>query len=150
MVEISKDIRARIDAGHIWYVATVNADGSPHVSPMWVGTEGDLVLFNTSVGRIKERNLRRDPRVCLSSADPADPYGRVQIRGRVVRFVEGVEADRTMDRLAGVYLGTERYEWRVPGERRVVVLVEPTRISRVTGVEPLPPGAPGSRVPGEE
>ncbi|MFB7615166.1 PPOX class F420-dependent oxidoreductase [Kitasatospora sp. NPDC056181] len=144
MVEISKDVQARIEAGHVWYVATVNADGSPHVSPMWVGTQGGLVLFNTSVGRVKERNLRRDPRVCLSHADAVDPYDRVQIRGRAVRFVEGEEADRNMDRLAAVYLGAERYEWRIPGERRVVVLVEPDRISRVVGVEALPPGAPGA------
>ncbi|AUY48534.1 PPOX class F420-dependent oxidoreductase [Streptomyces sp. CB01881] len=144
MVEISKDVQARIEAGHVWYVATVNADGSPHVSPMWVGRQGGLVLFNTSVGRVKERNLRRDPRVCLSHADAADPYDRVQIRGRAVRFVEGEEADRNMDRLAAVYLGAERYEWRIPGERRVVVLVEPDRISRVVGVEALPPGAPGA------
>ncbi|MFE6747945.1 PPOX class F420-dependent oxidoreductase [Kitasatospora purpeofusca] len=144
MVEISKDVRERIEAGHIWYVGTVNADGSPHVSPMWVATEGDLLLFNTSVGRVKERNLRRDPRVCLSLADPRDPYDRVQIRGRAVRFVEGEEAVRNMDRLARTYLGVERYGWGIPGEQRVVVLVEPTRISRVVGVEPLPPGAPGS------
>ncbi|MFB7381075.1 PPOX class F420-dependent oxidoreductase [Kitasatospora purpeofusca] len=144
MVEISKDVRERIEAGHIWYVGTVNADGSPHVSPMWVAMEGDLLLFNTSVGRVKERNLRRDPRVCLSLADPRDPYDRVQVRGRAVRFVEGEEAVRNMDRLARRYLGVERYGWGIPGERRVVVLVEPTRISRVVGVEPLPPGAPGS------
>ncbi|MEV6979274.1 PPOX class F420-dependent oxidoreductase [Kitasatospora sp. NPDC093806] len=144
MVEIPRDVRERIEAGHIWYVATVNADGSPHVSPMWVGAEGELLLFNTSVGRVKERNLRRDPRVCLSLADPADPYDRVQIRGRVVRFVEGEEAERNMDRLAHTYLGVERYGWGIPGERRVVVLIEPTRVSRVVGVEPLPPGAPGA------
>ncbi|MER7704110.1 PPOX class F420-dependent oxidoreductase [Kitasatospora sp. NPDC097605] len=144
MVEISKDVRDRIAAGHIWHVGTVNADGSPHVSPMWVGMEGDLLLFNTSVGRVKERNLRRDPRVCLSLSDPADPYDRVQIRGRVVRFVEGEEADRNMDRLARTYLGAESFGWGIPGERRVVVLIEPTRVSRVVGVEPLPPGAPGA------
>ncbi|WP_058043101.1 PPOX class F420-dependent oxidoreductase [Streptomyces roseifaciens] len=144
MVAIPNDIRARIEAPHIWYVATVNPDGSPHVSPMWLGLEGDLLLFNTSIGRIKERNLRREPRVCLSHADPADAYDRVQIRGRAVHFVEGPEADRNMDRLARRYVGTERFEWGVPGEQRVVVLIEPSRIHRVKGVEPLPPGAPGA------
>ncbi|GAA2662689.1 PPOX class F420-dependent oxidoreductase [Streptomyces lunalinharesii] len=144
MVELPQVIRARIEAPHIWYVATVNRDGSPHVSPMWVGLDGDLVLFNTSVGRVKERNLRRDPRVCLSHADPDDPYDRVQIRGRAVRFVGGPEADRTMDALARVYRGTDRYEWGIPGEERVVVLIEPLRVSRVVGVEPLPKGAPGA------
>ncbi|MFI9307104.1 PPOX class F420-dependent oxidoreductase [Streptomyces triculaminicus] len=144
MVALSNDIRLRIETPHIWYVGTVNQDGSPHVSPMWVGLDGGLVLFNTAVGRVKERNLRRDPRVCLSHADPADPYDRVQIRGRAVRFVEGPAADRNMDELAGIYLGTERFEWCVPGEQRVIVLIEPTRVRRVVGVEPFPPGAPGA------
>lgn len=148
MVAIPQDVHARIDGPHIWYVATVNADGSPHVSPMWVGRDGDLLFFNTAIGRIKERNLRRDPRVSLSHADSADPYDRVQVRGRAVRFIEGPEADENMDRLARTYLGTERFEWRVPGERRVAVLVEPSRVRRVVGVEPFPLGAPGSAGPG--
>ncbi|MGW1838701.1 PPOX class F420-dependent oxidoreductase [Streptomyces sp. BBFR2] len=145
MIKLSQDIRRRVEAAHIWYVGTVGGDGAPHVSPMWVGLDGDLLLINTSVGRVKERNLRRDPRICLSHADPADLYDRVQIRGRAVRFVEGPEADRNMDRLARVYRGTERYEWLVPGERRVMVLIEPDRARRVAGVEPLPAGAPGAR-----
>ncbi|MGW6392943.1 PPOX class F420-dependent oxidoreductase [Streptomyces sp. NPDC055103] len=144
MTVLSPDIRERLEAPHLWYVATVDADGAPHVSPMWVGLDGDLVFFNTAVGRVKERNLRRDPRVCLSQADRSGPFDRVQIRGRVVRFVEGAEAERNMDLLAAKYLGTERFEWGIPGERRVVALVEPTRIRRVIGVEPLPPGAPGA------
>ncbi|WP_414170138.1 PPOX class F420-dependent oxidoreductase [Streptoverticillium reticulum] len=147
MVELPNDIRLRIEAPHIWYVGTTNRDGSPHVSPMWVGLDGDLLLFNTAVGRVKERNLRRDPRVCLSHAAPADPYDRVQIRGRAVGFVEGPEADRNMDMLAHTYLGTERFEWRIPGEERVIVLVEPSRVRRVVGVEPLPAGAPGASAP---
>jgi hypothetical protein len=59
-------------------------------------------------------------RVLTTSAyiDPGNPYDRMQIRGRAVRFVEGDEADRCMDRLAKKYVGTERYEWRIPGERR--------------------------------
>ncbi|WP_225823890.1 PPOX class F420-dependent oxidoreductase [Streptomyces naphthomycinicus] len=147
MTDLPKEIRERIEAPEIWYVATVDADGAPHVSPMWVGLEGGLVYFNTAVGRVKERNLRRDPRVCLSHADRADPYDRVQIRGRVVRFAEGPEADRNMDRLAARYVGTERFEWGIPGERRVVAYVEPTKVRHVTGVEPLPPGAPGAGSP---
>ncbi|MFG3016296.1 PPOX class F420-dependent oxidoreductase [Streptomyces cinerochromogenes] len=144
MTVLPQQIRERIEAPEIWYVATVDADGAPHVSPMWVGLDGDLVFFNTAVGRVKERNLRRDPRVCLSHADLSDPYDRVQIRGRVVRFVEGPEADRNMDRLAAAYVGTERFEWGIPGERRVVAYVEPTRVRHVVGVEPMPPGTPGA------
>ncbi|MFD7902226.1 TIGR03618 family F420-dependent PPOX class oxidoreductase [Kitasatospora sp. NPDC059747] len=137
----NEEIRARVREPRIWYVATTDAEGAPHVTPMWVDLEGDLVLFNTAIGRTKERNLRRDPRVCLSNADLTDPYDRVQIHGRAVGFVTGERADRRMDDLARKYLGAERYEWRIPGERRVTVLIEPTRIRRVVGVEPLPAAA---------
>ncbi|MEU9077301.1 PPOX class F420-dependent oxidoreductase [Kitasatospora sp. NPDC048538] len=135
------DIRARVREPRIWYVATTGADGAPHVTPMWVDLAGDRVFFNTTVGRVKELNLRHDPRLCLSHADPDDPYDRVQIHGRAVEFVTGEEADRQLDRLARKYLGSDRYEWGVPGERRVTVFVEPTRIRRVVGVEPLPAAA---------
>ncbi|QKV91690.1 TIGR03618 family F420-dependent PPOX class oxidoreductase [Streptomyces sp. NA02950] len=147
MVAIPQDVHARIDRPHIWYVATVNPDGSPHVSPMWVGQDGNLLFFNTAIGRIKERNLRCDRRVSPSHADSADPYDRVQGRGRAARFIEGPEADENMDRLARTYLATDRFEWRVPGERRVIVPVEPSRVRRVVGVEPFPPGASGITEP---
>lgn len=137
---LTPEIRARLEAPTFWYVATTAPDGSPHISPMWVGLDGDLVFFNTSIGRIKERNLRHDPRVSLSHADPDNPYDRVQIRGRAVRFVEGPQAERDMDGLTRTYLGAERYPWLLPGEQRVTVLIEPSRVRRVVGVEPFPPG----------
>nr|WP_042191889.1 PPOX class F420-dependent oxidoreductase [Kibdelosporangium sp. MJ126-NF4]CEL20350.1 Pyridoxamine 5'-phosphate oxidase [Kibdelosporangium sp. MJ126-NF4]CTQ97575.1 Pyridoxamine 5'-phosphate oxidase [Kibdelosporangium sp. MJ126-NF4] len=135
------EIRARVREPRVWYVATTSEDGSPHVTPMWVDLDGDLVLFNTTVGRVKERNLRRDPRVCLSNADTADPFDRIQIHGHAVRFVTGEQAVRGMDALAGKYLGAERYEWLIPGEQRVTISIEPTRIRRIVGVEPLPAAA---------
>ncbi|MER5766490.1 PPOX class F420-dependent oxidoreductase [Streptomyces sp. NPDC001985] len=140
MSVMSPEIRERVTGAHIWFVATVSPDGAPHVSPMWLGTMGDLLLFNTAVGRVKERNLRHDPRVYLSHAAKDDPYDRVQIRGRAVRFVEGPEADRDIDLLAQRYLGTERFEMRVRGERRVSVLIEPERVRRIVGVESFPAG----------
>ncbi|MFJ8477090.1 TIGR03618 family F420-dependent PPOX class oxidoreductase [Kitasatospora sp. NPDC094011] len=138
----TEELRARVaEEPRIWFVATTGVDGAPHVTPMWLGLEGDRVYFNTSIGRIKERNLRRDPRVCLSGAAPADPYDRIQIHGRAVEFLTGERADRQMDLLARKYLGVEQYGWRIPGERRVTVFVEPTRIRRIVGVEPLPAAA---------
>ncbi|MEV7603702.1 PPOX class F420-dependent oxidoreductase [Kitasatospora sp. NPDC089797] len=132
----------------IWFVATTGADGAPHVSPMWLGLDGDRVFFNTAIGRVKERHLRRDPRVCLSGTAAADPYDRIQIHGRAVEFVTGERADRQLDGLAHAYLGVERYGWRIPGERRVSVFVEPTRVRRIVGVEPLPAAARHPADPG--
>ncbi|MFE3825106.1 PPOX class F420-dependent oxidoreductase [Streptomyces sp. NPDC059092] len=136
-------VRARLRAPNIWYVATVFADGAPQVSPMWVDLEGEGELtFNTSVGRVKEENLRRDPRVCLSHADAADPFDRVQISGEVARFVDGREAHDRMDRLARKYLGGEGFEWIMPGERRVAVIVRPVKVRHIVGVERFRPGGP--------
>jgi PPOX class probable F420-dependent enzyme len=140
MAGLSEQVRARVAAPTFWHLATVNRDGSPHVTPMWVDIEGGYVMFNTAIGRVKEENLRRDPRVSLSYIDTDNPYDRIEIRGRVVRFIEGDEADRSIDRLAKKYVGTDRFEWRIPGERRVMVLVEPTRVRHVVGVEPFRPG----------
>ncbi|MEU0298318.1 PPOX class F420-dependent oxidoreductase [Streptomyces sp. NPDC006175] len=136
-------VRARLQAPHIWYVGTVSADGAPQVSPMWVDLEGEGELtFNTSVGRVKEENLRRDPRVYLSHADAADPFDRVQISGEVARFVEGEEAHTRMDRLAQKYLGSERFEWLMPKEQRVAVIVRPLKVRHIVGVERFRPGGP--------
>ncbi|RSN39304.1 PPOX class F420-dependent oxidoreductase [Amycolatopsis sp. WAC 04197] len=143
MAELNEQIRDWVVAPNFWHLATVNLDGSPQVSPMWVDIEGDFIVFNTAIGRVKEENLRRDPRVSLSCLDMADPYDRVVIHGRAVEFVEGDEADRCMDRLAKKYVGTDRFEWRIPGERRVKVLVEPTRVRHVVGVEPFRRGRLG-------
>ncbi|MFJ8914176.1 PPOX class F420-dependent oxidoreductase [Amycolatopsis sp. NPDC102389] len=143
MAELSEQIRGWVLAPNFWHLATVNEDGSPQVSPMWIDVEGDHIVFNTAVGRVKEENLRRDPRVSLSCLDTDDPYDRVVIHGRAVEFVEGDEADRCMDRLAKKYVGTDRFEWRIPGERRVKVLVEPTRVRHVVGVEPFRRGRLG-------
>ncbi|ANH89950.1 TIGR03618 family F420-dependent PPOX class oxidoreductase [Streptomyces sp. NPDC057197] len=142
-VIFDETVRARLRAPLIWYVGTVFADGAPQVSPMWVDLEGDDALsFNTSVGRVKEENLRRDPRVYLSHADAADPFDRVQISGVVDRFIEGEEAHERMDRLARKYLGAERFEWLMPGERRVAVVVRPVKVRHIVGVERFRPGGP--------
>ncbi|MER7763714.1 PPOX class F420-dependent oxidoreductase [Streptomyces sp. NPDC097619] len=139
---LEEAVRARLRAPHIWYVGTVFADGAPQVSPMWVDLEGERELtFNTSVGRVKEENLRRDPRVYLSQADTTDPYDRVQISGVVTRFIEGREAHDRMDRMARKYLGAD-YPWTMPGERRVAVIVSPLKVRHIIGVERFRPGGP--------
>lgn len=136
-------VRARLRAPNIWYVGTVFADGAPQVSPMWVDLEGEGALaFNTSMGRVKEENLRRDPRVYLSHADATDPFDRVQISGVVARFIGGAEAHDRMDRLARKYLGSERFEWTMPGEERVAVIVHPVKVRHIVGVERFRPGGP--------
>jgi len=127
-MRLTEKARRLIDASNIAFVATVDEDG-PHVSPVWIDRNGDTIRVNTARGRVKERNMRRDPRVAVSIADADDPYTRVDIRGRVVGIVEEPEARRHIDGLNRKYHETdEDYPVR-PGEQRVLFLIEPRRVA---------------------
>ena len=108
-------------------LATTMPDGSPHVTPMWVDHEGDMILMNTAEGRVKLRNIARDPRVSVAIIDHNNPYDRVVIQGRVVaRINEGAEAH--IDKLANKYTGANKYQMSTLGEKRVIIKIEPIKI----------------------
>jgi PPOX class probable F420-dependent enzyme len=110
------------------HVATVMPDGSPQVTPMWFDVEGDHIRVNSARGRVKDRNMRRDPRVSLSIIDPDNAYRYLGMRGRVVEVTEQ-GADAHIDALAKKYIGQDRYPWRQPGEVRVTYKIRPERVS---------------------
>jgi PPOX class probable F420-dependent enzyme len=112
------------------HLATLNADGSPQVTPVWVDFDGSHLLVNTARGRLKDRNLQRDKRVALSIADPANPYRYMGIQGRVVDMSES-GADAHIDKMARKYLGKDSYPFRTPSEVRVLVTIEPTKVHTV-------------------
>jgi PPOX class probable F420-dependent enzyme len=128
MPELSPKARRLFGDPNLLYVATVNVDGSPQVTPVWGDLEDGYITFNTAIGRAKERNLRREPMVGLSIADHDDPYETVNIVGRVVRFIEGEEAVAQIDHLSEKYTGTIPYPDHREDVQRVKVLVEPIRI----------------------
>lgn len=103
-------------------LATLMPDGSPQVTPVWCDYDGTHVLLNSAKGRIKDRNMRRNPTVALSILDPENPYRHLAIRGRVVDVTEE-GADSHIDKLAKKYLGEDRYPYRSPGEVRVIYRV---------------------------
>ena len=125
---LAPEIREFLAARTFVHLATRMADGSPQVSPVWVETDGDLIVVNSATGRVKDRNIRNDPRVALSATHPDDPYRVVMIRGRVVKISEE-GAEDGIDRLARKYLGTDRYEWRRPGEVRVLYHIQPETVA---------------------
>ena len=107
-----------LDGRNYAVLATINADGSPHTSAMWVGRDGDDLLFSTVEGRQKQRNMLRDPRVSVSVLDSADPENYVELRGRVTMTPD---PDRLLHiQLSHKYNGTDPGEDR-PGAHRVIV-----------------------------
>jgi PPOX class probable F420-dependent enzyme len=110
------------------FVGTVNSDGSPQVTPVWTDVQDGRIRFNTAIGRVKERNLRRDPRVGMSITARDNPWEKADVRGRVVDWVEGEEADNHIDDLSEKYTGQRPYPWRNHEEQRVIVVIEPERV----------------------
>jgi len=107
-------------------LATVMADGSPQVTPVWFDYDGTHLRVNSAKGRVKDRNMRRNARVALSIMDPENPYRHLSIRGRVEEITES-GADDHIDSLAKKYLGKDRYPNRRPGEVRVIYRIRPER-----------------------
>ena len=116
-----------LDGKNYAVLATVNADGSPQTSVVWVGRDGSNLLFSTVEGRVKHRNMVRDPRVSVTVIDSADPENYVELRGTVSMTPD---VGRRIDtQLSWKYDGRDPGEDR-PGAVRVVVRMD---VSRATG-----------------
>jgi PPOX class probable F420-dependent enzyme len=112
------------------HIATVEPDGTPQVTPVWVDVsdDEDLILVNTAEGRRKVRNLRRNPRVAIDVTDRENPYQMVSVKGEVVEMTtEG--ADAHIDSLAKKYLGKDKYPFRQPGEKRILLKIRPEKVA---------------------
>jgi len=118
--------RALLDAKNFATIATINPDGSPQTSVVWIKRDGDDVLMSTVVGRKKDKNLRRDPRVSVSVFDLAQPYNYVEIRGTVQLVEEG--GRELIDELSNKYTGAD-YTNDGPEAVRVVVRLTPDKIT---------------------
>jgi PPOX class probable F420-dependent enzyme len=128
------DKQAELLRGRNWgTVTTLRSDGSPHSTPVWIDTDGENVLFNTSVGRAKERHLRRDPRISVVVL-PADDQqsGYVSVTGTAEISEEG--AVDHINKLAKKYVDLDEYPWLQPGEQRVIVTIKPDKVDSM-GVE---------------
>jgi PPOX class probable F420-dependent enzyme len=116
-----------LDGRNYAVLATVNADGSPQTSAMWVGRDGDDLLFSTVEGRVKHRNMLRDPRVSVTVLDAEDPENYVELRGRVSMTPDiGRQVDT---QLSWKYDGKDPEPDR-PGAVRVVVRMS---VDKATG-----------------
>ncbi|HEV3361591.1 MAG TPA: PPOX class F420-dependent oxidoreductase [Pseudonocardiaceae bacterium] len=102
---LTPEIRALLTSRALAHLATVLPDGSPHTVPVWVGLDGDRVLFLTGPTSRKARNIAADPRVALSLVDPANPAAMGQIRGRVVEVRDDEHAWQLIDEISRSYIG---------------------------------------------
>ena len=102
-------------------------DGAPQITPVWIDYDGQFFLVNTAAGRTKQKNFERDSRVAISVVDQANPYNMVSIRGRVAEQTTN-GADEHIDKLAKKYLGVDKYPFRSPDEKRIILKIKPEKV----------------------
>ena len=118
---------ALIERPVLAHLATLGADGAPHLTPLWIDHDGGDLLVNTARGRVKANDLERDGRVALSIVDPDDPYRVIAVRGTVSEIATD-GADAHIDALAKKYLGVDSYPMRQPGEVRLKIRIRVDRV----------------------
>jgi len=109
-------------------LATIMPDGGPQVTPVWFDYDGTHIIINSAKGRVKDRNMRRDPKVAVCIMDPKNPYRYLEVRGKVVEITEE-GADAHIDKQAKRYLNLDKYPYRTPSEVRVLYKILPERSS---------------------
>lgn len=128
MASIPDSAKQLLEGKNFAHVATLMEDGSPQVTPVWVDHDGDTILVNTAAGRLKHKNLERDGRVAISVFDHENPYVALAVQGRVSEITEE-GADPHIDALAKRYMGVDEYPLRTPDEVRLIVRIEPEKVS---------------------
>lgn len=121
-------IREFFEGKNFAFLSSLMKDGSPHVTPTWVDIEDDNILINTALGRIKQTNISRDPRIALSIIDQDNQYEMVTIRGKVTEQITGDIAEKHIDKLARKYINQDKYPRRSKNEQRVILKIKPEKI----------------------
>jgi PPOX class probable F420-dependent enzyme len=121
-------VRKLFEGKNFVFISSIMRDGSPQVTPTWVDIENGNILVNTAIGRLKHKNISRDPRVALAIADQNNPYDMVTIRGRTIEQLTGDAAEEHIDKMAKKYIGKDRYPFRSPGEKRVILKIKPEKV----------------------
>ncbi|MFI1204685.1 PPOX class F420-dependent oxidoreductase [Streptomyces sp. BHT-5-2] len=126
---LSDKLKELLDSPVFVTVGTIQPDGSPQLSPVWVKRDGDDLLISTTVGRRKERNIRRDPRVSVVLQPFDAPYGYAEIRGTATLSTEG--GQELIDELSRKYTGKSYAEFNpasADDDQRVVVRITPRKV----------------------
>jgi PPOX class probable F420-dependent enzyme len=128
VAELSPEDRALLRGRNYAHFVTLNADGSPHAAPLWIDVDDEgYVLVNTAVGRRKDRNVRRDPRVAVSVHEQADPYRWLSVQGEVAEFIGEPAALEHIGALARRY--DDRQWVPVAGQQRVIYRIRPDHVT---------------------
>jgi PPOX class probable F420-dependent enzyme len=130
-ITIPQSLKKVLEDKAYGHVVTFNAKGKPELTMVWMDVEGDEILLNTAEGRRKPGNIRHDPHVIVSVQDRNNPQAYAVFHGK--GRVTDAGADAHIDKLAKRFLGADKYPFRQPNEKRVIVRIS---VDRISGVGP--------------
>lgn len=121
-------IRKFFESKNFVFLSSLMEDESPHVTPTWVDIENGNILINTPIGRVKQKNISRDPRIAISAVDQYNQYEMITVRGKVIEQITGDAAEKHIDKLAKKYIGKDKFPGRSKGEERVILKIKPEKV----------------------
>jgi len=124
---IDQKAQKLLDDKNLVFIATLMKDGSPQLSPVWANFEDGYILVNTAEGRIKHKNVLRDPRVAISVVSKNNPLDMTTIRGKVEDLIPDYDY-RHADKLTRQYMGREHYPFKRQDEKRIILKIKPERV----------------------
>ena len=128
--KMTDDVARLFKGKNFGHIATISKNGSPQITPTWVDIDDGIILINTAEGRVKQRNISRDPRVAISVINQANPYEMVTVKGKVIEQTTS-GADEHIDKLAKKYLDVDKYPFRSATEKRIILRIMPEKIYRM-------------------
>ena len=109
------------------FISTINSDGSPQLTPVWGNYDDGYVLVSTAEGRLKHKNVLRDPRVSISVVDHDNPLNMTTIKGEVIEIIPDYDYIHA-NKLTKQYMGIDEYPFKRDGERRIIFKIKPMKI----------------------
>ena len=109
------------------FISTINSDGSPQLTPVWGDYDGEHVLVNTAEGRLKHKNVLRDPRVAISVVDHGNPLNMTTIKGKVIEIIPDYDYIHA-NKLTKQYMGLDEYPFKRDDEKRIIFKIKPVKI----------------------
>jgi len=124
---MDKKAQKLFEEKNIVFIATIMKDGSPQLSPVWANYDSGYILVNTAEGRIKHKNVLRDPRVAVSVISHDNPLDMTTIRGRVEEIISDYDYLHA-DKLTKQYMGKEHYPFKRENEKRIILKIKPEHV----------------------
>jgi len=127
MLNMEEKTKKLFQQKNIVFIATLMRDGSPQLSPVWANYDSGYILVNTAEGRIKHKNILRDPRVAISVISNTNPLDMTAIRGTVEEIIPDYDYTHA-DKLTQQYLDQKHYPFKRENEKRIILKIKPEHI----------------------